>query len=130
MLVEDIGNALVTAGIAASQDGADWQLFYYYMQDSPDRAIGIYETPGDPPEEGLALERPGFQIRVRSAPDGGQGAREKLKAIYDLLTAGEALLGADYVFVYASNSGALSLGQDENRRIEFVQNFRTMRARR
>lgn len=89
----------------------------------------IYETPGLAAEEGFAMDYPDIQVRVRGKPDDYQATRAKLQAIFDLLHAGEAAVGADYVYLYCKQSGPLPLGQDEKRRPHLAQNYRIMKNR-
>lgn len=136
MILEDIKAALVQANVgtdAAASGGApqDWQVFFNYMQDQPDRAICIYETPGPAPEEKWAIEYPSFQIKVRGGPDDAEAARAKLTEIFQTLQGSGRGFGIGtpyYVYIYAAHSGALPMGQDENRRPSFAQNYRTMKA--
>lgn len=145
-VADDILAAIVAAGLGqAANSKTDWMVYLYSMQDSDpapglnvvaDRCIAIYETGGDPPEEGFAMDYPGFQIRVRGAPNASREARAKLQALFDLLHANEVPLNAGvsppsatYVYCYAVQSGAIPMGLDERRRPHFVQNYRTMRNR-
>lgn len=133
-LVNDVLNALRTAGLVDGSSG--WKGYYGYMQEAPDMAICIYETGGDPPEENWKIDRPSFQIKVRSVKDDYDGCRAKLLAIYNLLHGGEAQIsagaevspktGGSYVYCYAVQSGPIPLGQDQNRRPMMAQNYRAM----
>lgn len=128
--LDDIATALVTAGIGQiTSNATDWFIFRGYFQDAPDRAICLYETPGVPPEEGLAIEYPGLQVRARGTLDDYQAARLKMQEIFDFLHGGEAAIGAAYVYFYAVQSGVIPMGQDANRRPHIVQNYRSMRSR-
>lgn len=137
-LADDISAALVSAGAGqATSSGTDWFIYtggYLYdnqpgQTDIADRAISITETAGDAPEEEWALDRPGFQIRVRGKPDDYQATRTKLNDIFTALHAQEAAVGTAYVFVYCKESGPVSLGYDEKRRPQLANNYRVTKAR-
>jgi hypothetical protein len=94
-----------------------------------DRAICLYDTPGEAPEEKWLIDYPSFQVRVRGQPNDYPTVRAKVQAIFNALHAQEMNIGTAYVFVYAKNSGPLSLGNDERRRVALVQNYRVMVSR-
>src|ERR1051326_5717979 len=98
-LVDDVGAALVAANLGHTDAGpTDWQIYFAYMQDQPDRSICIYESGGEVPETNWSLDRPHFQIRVRGKADDYQAVRAKAQEIFGVLHSGEAALGADYVY--------------------------------
>lgn len=141
----DIAAALVLTGTGqATSTGSDWFIYKGRFQDgdpsaSPviaDRAICIYESPGLPPEEGLALDYPDFQVAVRSEPDGYEAASAKAHDIFIALHANEVAINAGvsppsaaFVYCYAKNSGPIPLGFDEKRRALLARNFRTLKGR-
>lgn len=126
-LADDITAALDAAGVTGGSTG--WTAQRWHMQDTPDQAVAVYETGGGVPEERLALDSPGFQIRVRGAADDFRSPRQKLLDVFNALHSQEANIGGAYVFVYAVQSGPIPMGMDEKRRPEFVQNYRVMKAR-
>lgn len=137
--LEDIRAALVNANVGQiTASNTDWFIYIGYLQDSPqtgaaktiaDRAICLYETPGEPPQELWAIDYPGVQIAVRGAPDDYQAARAKLQAIFDALHAEEVAIGSDYVYFTCLNSGPIPLGNDDLRRPKLAQNYSVMRNR-
>ena len=130
VLLDDIGQALIDAGVVqATSDAVDWFLFKGFMEDQPDRTVCLYETGGDAPDERLALDRPGFQVKVRGAAADYPAVRAKLQAIFTALHAQEGDIGGDYVFVYATHSGAIPMGRDEKRRPSLAQNYIVLKAR-
>lgn len=133
--------ALIAAGVG-QQNGSQtaWMIYVGAMQDGEigltaikDEAICLYETPGQVPEEGLALTYPAVQVRVRTAPDGYSAGRQKMQDVYDALHANEDPIksGATtpFVYFYAQQSAPIPMGMDVRRRHSFVWNFRTMRNR-
>lgn len=127
-MLDDVALALVTAGLVT--DGLpnhDWQVYKGVLEDQPDRAVGVYTTGGEAPDELWALYRPHFQVRVRSGVDDYQAGATKLQAIFDFLHSGEVNIGGTYVFVYGKESGEIPLGRDEKRRSHLVHNFRVLK---
>ncbi len=129
MVGDWIADSLVSQGVGSNVEGTDWQVFVGYLQDAPDRAICVYETPGEAPLEAWAIDYPGFQVRVRGAPDGYAEAREKMHQIFLALHANETAIGSVFVYCYARNSSPTPLGNDTNRRPGMSMNFRTMKNR-
>lgn len=134
-----IQTALIGASIGQKTDSsADWMIYVGFMQDNnpasttkiiADRAICLYETPGRPPLEAWAIDYPGFQVMVRGNSDDYTAARNKIHDVFKTLHAGEAAVGADIVYLYATQSAPLSMGVDEKRRPRLAMNFRMMRNR-
>lgn len=129
MVGDWIASALVGAGIGTDVENADWQVFVGYMQATPDRAICVYETPGEAPLERWAIDYPSFQIKVRGKPDDYDAVRQKFQDIFLALHANESNIGTVFVYCYARQSSPTPMGQDENRRPSLVWNFRTMKDR-
>lgn len=129
MLLDDIAAALIAASIGATDGVSDWMIFKGFMEDTPDRAIGLYETGGPAPEEGMQIDYPTFQVRVRGGANDYALARTTIQAIFAALQDADIALGAVYVFCYAVQSGPLAMGRDEKRRPHLAQNWRTMKAR-
>lgn len=125
--LDDLGTALTTAGLVDGVSG--WKLYLGFINDTPDKAVCIYELPGGAPEQAWSIDRPGFQIRVRGEADGYQAARAKWQAIFELLHDGDASVGASWVYLYATHSGPMSLGQDEKRRPHLGLRLAAMRNR-
>lgn len=134
-LLDDIGNALITAGLVTTGAG-DWKLMFGYLHDAPDRAVAIFEAPGGAPEQRWAIDYPDFQIQVRGKENDYPAVRAKLQAIFDLLHAGDVEINTTvsppsgaFVYVYAVSSGPVPLGSDEKRRPRLAQRYRTMKNR-
>lgn len=144
-VAEDVKAALVAANVVPAGTVADWACFVGMLPDSdpadrsggpivPDRAVCIYETEGQPAEEGFRMVYPTLQIRVRGAPDGYAEARAKLNAIFLALHAQEAAISMAssppsvlFVYFYCMNSGPIPLGPDQRRRPHMAFNFRSAR---
>lgn len=136
-----VAAALVAAGVGQQAVSAiAWMIYIGAMQDDEpggtafnDAAICLYETPGLVPEEGLALDYPAVQVRVRTTPDGYTAGRQKMQDVYDALHANETPIktGAStpFVYFYAQQSAPIGMGMDVRRRHSFVWNFRSMRNR-
>jgi len=135
--IEAIGQAIIAASLGQDTDRtADWFVSYAFMDDSPDRMIGIFDAPGRPPEETFRLDYPDIQIRVRGKANDYQAAAAQARAIFGLLHGGETAVNtytsppsAAVVFLYAKNSAPLSLGVDEKRRPHVCYNFRSAKGR-
>lgn len=127
MLLDDFAAALRDAQLVDGTSG--WKLYIGYLQDGLDRAVCLYETPGGVPEQRWAIDYPGLQVRVRGRADDFAAVQSKIRAVFDVLHAGEVEVGAAYVYIYALTSEPLSLGQDEKRRPTLVQNYRIMKDR-
>jgi len=104
-----------------------------YKSNSPDRQIVIYETLGDlPPETTMDVDYPSFQVQIRGQKFDYPATRTVAFAIYRALQT-TSLVDLDvsppsyYVYCYATQSGLMHIGNDQNERPEFVLNYRTMR---
>lgn len=128
-LLDDVGAALTTAGLVGGATG--WTLYLGHLFDEPDKdkAVCLYELPGEVPEQKWAIDRPALQVRVRGAANGYSAARAKLQAIFDLLHAGEDAVGGGMVFLYAAQSGPTPLGADEKFRPHISMRFFSLRNR-
>lgn len=132
MLLDDIATALETAGVAGGATG--WALYKGILPDKPDKAVALYETPGAVPSAALALDFPGLQVRVRGPRRKEDTApysttRAKIQEVFAALHTQEASVGAGYVFIYAANSGPLSMGYDASDRLHLSLNFRILKRR-
>lgn len=62
---------LIDSGLAPDSGSAPWAPFAAFLPDNPDTAIGIYDTTGVLQGRIMAtgeqIEKPGVQVRVRSA---------------------------------------------------------------
>lgn len=111
-----------------------WAVFKSYMPETPDRAICIYEVPGQAPETTMAIDYPQIQVRVRGAPYEYKVTRDLLEDCYLVLHCG---IVADstisppsraYVYCYARATGPVPLGNDHKDRPQFSQDYRLMRS--
>jgi len=126
MVVDDIFAHLETNSLIGGSSG--WTGYKGFMPDSPDNAVGIFNTGGAEPEKGFSLRYPTFQIRVRGvATEAGRTAMiAKEEAIYALLhaIANATINSVSYAYVIAS-SDLLDMGRDKKRRPEMTRNYRT-----
>lgn len=126
-MLDDLATAIQTEGLAGGATG--WGLFKSFEAETPDAAVTLYETGGGPPGTADDYDLLTFQVRVRGAEAGYAAAHDKMMDVYRFLHAGEADVGSDYVYIYASQSGPLSLGYDTQRRPRLVMNYRVGRKR-
>lgn len=134
-LIDEVPNYLVAQGIAAAGSTANnYVVSKGYVPNSPDKLIAILET-GGLPNEGLStgtVDRPTFQVRVRSGAYGYSTARAKLESVRSTLEGvinkkiGSPAWG--YLHIKAMHP-ALSLGQDDQDRPTVVMNFWALRSR-
>lgn len=93
------------------------------MQPTPDDSVGLFETPGSPPELFDRTDYPSLQVRVRSARyvDG----QARIEAIYNLLNGlHETVLSGTHYHLIAAKQRPFSLGSVDRERHEFAANFR------
>ena len=125
ILLDSIHDYLVAQLIAGGVTG--WSLYKGFLPDKSDQAVTIYETPGLAPENETldTIYRPAFQIRVRGPVFDYEATRAKMQEVR------ESVHDADIsglVYVYATQSGPVPLGNDGNDRPNLTMNFRTMEA--
>lgn len=126
-VLDDIGAALVTAGVANLT--GPWKLNLGYLQDAPDTAICVVPSGGRAPEQRWAVDYPLFNVTIRGAPDGYQAARQKAQDVFEALHANEDALGPAYVYCYSAQSAPLPGGQDAKRRPYMSFKFFAMKSR-
>lgn len=94
----------------------------------PDRAVGVFDTPGFAPEANYQYERPTVQVRVRGNRGDYLGTHTLGQAIRNLLngTANVVLNGARYIGIWAS-SDVFFVSYDSKHRPIVTVNFRVHR---
>lgn len=136
LMVDDVLDFLVAEGLVGGATG--WTVAYGHLPPTPDQVIAVFETPGLPPEAAPAgsteteYDEPGFQIRGRGATFGMAALRILMGQIYRALhksSLAPATGDPAYVFVFAEQSGPLTLGLDDDSRPSLTWNFRCMRER-
>ena len=132
MILDELATYLIAQGVGSTSQSAIWAVFKGFEPATPDKCISLFETGGDPNEqhEATPIDRPTFQVRVRSDDYGYSTGRTKIAAARTALelVGNTSLSGRRYVHVVAM-SEPISLGLDENQRPRFVQNFRAIRSR-
>ena len=125
-LLDDIGTELTTAGVVGGATG--WTLAKAFEPPTPDQVVTLYETGGGLPDQtdGTKYDLPTFQVRVRGDEFGYEDARTKMGDVFDALN--DATISG-YVFVFAAQSGPISLGHDGATRPLLTLNFVTMKER-
>lgn len=128
-VAEDIKDILLGESSLELTFGTD--LFVGREPAEPNDCVTIFDTSGQPPqltleEEGATLNYDSFQIRVRNTSyrDGW----DVIESIQDLLhgRANETWNGTMYSVIFCSSGPAL-LEWDENDRVKFIINYRTIR---
>jgi len=139
-LLDDIESRFTSqsvAGAAGTTQVTDtgWLVTKSFMPPDPDKCITIFETGGYAPEVRSDLNRPTFQIRVRSSrTDTDSNAystgRDKLQGCCDVLHgfASTTINGRYYAAIYALTD-AIALGFDDEGRPLLGQNFLALRSR-
>lgn len=132
MILDELATYLRSQGVASTSQSASWAVFEGFEPDTPDKCISLFETGGDPNEqhEATPIDRPTFQLRVRSDDYGYSTGRSKVAAARTSLEliGNTTLSGWRYIHVVAM-SEPVSLGVDENQRPRWVQNYRAIRSR-
>lgn len=120
------------AGVTFDETGGTGNLFIAQMPDAPHLAVAITPSGGVPwnGHGSLPTDEPTVQVRVRSIEFDPRPGLELAEAIYHQLVGLHAVtldLGGDAeVYVHrtlALQTGPASIGQDANRRTEFVINL-------
>lgn len=124
-LIDDILATLTTAAVI---DGSTWTGFGAYTPAVPDQVVIVTETGGPAPDQTPVIghDFKTFQIRVRGAKEEYDTARTRMQAVFDALN--DATISG-YVYVFAVQSGAMPLGNDEKDRPIIGLNFQCMVAR-
>jgi minor capsid protein len=121
-LLDGIAGHLVASGIAGG--ATTWPIHKLVAQDEPDQIVAIYPTGGPEPLQATdrAWREPTVQVMARGkALQGSQAAADKAEAI--LLELDRAQI-TGFVFLRATQSGAVSISTDDQGRARFVVNFR------
>ncbi len=125
-LLDDIGAHLVSENVVDGATG--WALAKGFEPPSPDKVVTLYELPGDEPDQtdGTKYDLPALQVRVRGDEFGYDAARTQLQTVFAALN--DATI-TGYVYVYANQSGPISLGHDGSTRPLLTQTYVTMKQR-
>lgn len=136
-LLDELGTRLSDQGLASSSGADGWVLYKSQLPDSTtvqDRAVSLFQTPGEAPEARVEIDRPHVQVVVRGASQhdsstGYEEAEAKAQAIKrDLHEFSGALSGRHYPGIWALQDPAFA-GYDQSRRPRFSVNFRAWRSR-
>ena len=101
-------------------------IYILDIPDSPDRAIGMFQYPGQESTPKLGYDSPNIQVRVRGTRD-PRTAISMANSIYNQLhglTETELYEGTYITTCVGLQSGPVYLGKDANKRHEFSLNFR------
>jgi len=127
--VEDIKDLLVSDGIGVFGATSGWGIYISKEPSSPDTVITIYPTGSvNEPNPKFKLDFNSFQVRVRGAIEGFQGAMAKAEEVKAaLLGRGDVTINNTlYVGVWMVTD-ILLLRYDETRRPILTMNWRTAR---
>lgn len=128
MLLDEIGQFLIDQNLVGGATG--WTLAKGWMPPEPNKVVGVFEYPGEPPFAGrIEIDIPAFQIRVRAEKEDYVAARTEIEAIYLALHGYSGTLSGVYYVMITALASPLPLGRDENERPEIVQNFSAKRSR-
>lgn len=129
MFLDDLSDYLSSGGITGT-------IFTGVMMDTPDAAVGLYETGGTAPTHAMnpnpgqaVVERPSVQVVCRAAADDYAAARTKAQAIFVLLDGlpTRTINGVAYKWGAARQSPFL-MGRDESGRVLVACNFDVVKA--
>lgn len=131
MLVAALAKHLDAAGVLDfDPDGITGDTFIATMPSSPDEAVAITPSGGNPQPSRLPFDEPTVQVRVRSMRFDPRPGYLRARAIYDELACLDLVLldpgGDDEVFLHSCTpiqSDPAPIGVDENDRSEWVVNF-------
>lgn len=124
MLLDDLADYLSTSGISGT-------IYKGVMQETPDAAVGIYETGGiasvkamNPNPGQAVLEQPSVQIVCRDVPEEYSVARLKAQNIFAVMDGmpTRSINGVEYKWGSARQSPFL-LGRDEAGRVLIACNY-------
>lgn len=125
MLLESIATYLDSAGVGVYRPSSVGGTIYIaYMPPQPDEVIVLFPTGGAAPGVRLPYDNPTFQVRVRGSRDPRTGF-SKAMDVYDALQSvhQDQLPGESVTIIQATQSAPVSIGADENGRIEYTQNY-------
>lgn len=131
MLSEEVGKYLNTLGLGVFTLVND-SSSTIYVNLMPEQwsgikcAIGIFDYAAGASDSGLDYDTHGIQVRVRGYDQSGSAPYALAKGIHDALhgfTSGYFIGGGTYIVSCLANHVPAFMGQDENRRHEFVVNF-------
>lgn len=132
MLLDDICDLLSSGG--TTSDGT--ALFAGLMEETPERAVCVYETGGQRPYLAMTgtvgrvvAERPRIQVVARGAQMDYTTARLKINDCYRLLhnVGDRQINGVSYLWIAAVQS-PFPMGKDENQRPLVAMNFDVVKA--
>ena len=130
-LLDEIATRLQGQGVGTTGSTQSWFVAKGFLPPTPDKCIALFETGGFPNDahESALIDRPTFQVRVRSDAFGYSTGRTKIGAARTALEIGNSTLsGRRYVHIVAQ-SEPVSLGVDDNNRPALVMNFTALRSR-
>jgi hypothetical protein len=121
--LEEIKTYLVAQGFAGGT--GDPPLFLSDMPPSPDQAVGVISSGGNPPETTMDLQEQRFTVLVRGVTRTYAETEELAQRLYQSLHM--ASIATGWVYCYATIAGPFFLGLDESKRPMFSLNFRALR---
>lgn len=107
--------------------GLTGNVFLQSMPAAPAEAIGVFTTGGPSPDRRGEYGLAAVQVLIRTIPGDPRKGEVTANALVDALngfSGGPLAAGGDYIFDTEAIQGAANnIGQDEDRRYEFSQNF-------
>lgn len=113
-----MGTLLMAAGLGS----LGTNIFTDLQPASPADCITLYQYAGSPPELVPEIEHPGLQARIRNTSynTGYSNANSVMTTLHKVHE--QTIDGIHYLFVEANQSPEC-MGQDQNRRWEWIVNF-------
>ena len=130
MLPDDIAEYLGSAvdGLAYSETTAEGNVYVEGLPADPDRAVAVYSIASPEADSKLPYDPAAFQVIVRGEAADTRWVREMWYKIYSKLhgVRNYTLPGGTYVvFILATHSGPVNLGEDDDGRHQYSCDFRT-----
>lgn len=128
MIHEGVAERLgsVIEGLAYSEAG-EGNVFVDHMPTTPDRAVGVYVSPGPESDSKLPFDQVAFQVVVRCESGGSAWALATCGAIYSALHGLRNTTlpgGVLALWILATQSSPFRLGSDSNGRASYSTNYR------
>jgi Bacteriophage minor capsid protein len=132
MISRALAKYLDVAALAEYRPDGGGDCFLEHLPDSPDEAIGIYSTGGNPlpASDTYGYDEPTVQLMVRGEVDDPLAPKERADGLYAALQGLRYVTldsgGEDEVFVVVTSSpqtAPVNIGSDETGRYRYTLNF-------
>lgn len=129
-LVDEFARMIAARGLGdyRADGSAGGDVYLTRMPPAPDAVLVVGRYGGPESDARLGYDEPGLQVRARGAADADITlVEDRAQAVYDALHGLSSMrlpLGTWLVSLVGVNGGPVYIGQDANRRDEYVVNFR------